>query len=73
VLASAPVLAHPLPGLPYRLYADTSDLAIGVTLQQVQPIAIQDLKGTRLYTTLERAYEMKGPIPTIVTKISKKK
>jgi hypothetical protein len=72
VLASAPVLAHPLPGLPYRLYADASDLAIGVTLQQVQPITVRDLKGTRLYTTLERAYEMKGPIPTIITKISKK-
>jgi hypothetical protein len=71
-LASAPVLAHPLPGLPYCLYADASDLAIGITLQQVQPIAIRDLKGTRLYTTLERAYKTKGPVPTIITKISKK-
>ena len=52
-LASAPVLAHPLPGLPYRLYTTASDLAIGVTLQQVQPITVRDLKGTRLYTTLE--------------------
>jgi hypothetical protein len=53
-LASALVLAHPLPGLPYQLYVDTSDLAIGVTLQQVQPITVRDLKGTWLYTTLAR-------------------
>jgi hypothetical protein len=34
LLASAPVLAHPLLGLPYWLYANASNLAIGVTLQQ---------------------------------------
>ena len=66
------MLAHPLPGLPYRLYADASDLAIGVTLQQVQPITVRDLKGTWLYTTLERAHEAKSPVPPIVTRISKK-
>ena len=71
-LASAPVLAHPLPGLPYRLYTDASDLAIGFTLQQVQPITVRDLKGTQLYTTLERAHKAKSPIPPIVTRILKK-
>jgi hypothetical protein len=34
-LASAPILGHPNPGHPYRLYTDTSDYAIGASLQQV--------------------------------------
>jgi hypothetical protein len=50
-LASAPVLAHPIPGRPYRLYSDALDVAISITLQQVQPIVIRDLRNTRLHAT----------------------
>jgi hypothetical protein len=48
-LAASPVLGHTIQGRPYRLYLDTSDFAMGTSLQQVQPIAIQDLKGTPVY------------------------
>ena len=37
-LESSPVLGHPIEGLPYRLYTDASDEALGCSLQQVQPI-----------------------------------
>ena len=48
-LQSAPVLAHPIDGMGYRLYTDVSDFGIGAVLQQIQPIKIKDLKGTKLY------------------------
>ena len=54
-LQQAPVLGHPIEGLPYRLYMDASDEALGCTLQQVQPIKISDLKGTRTYNQLKKA------------------
>ena len=56
-LNSSPVLGHPMEGLPYRLYTDASDEALGCALQQVQPIMIRDLKGTRTYERLKKAYE----------------
>lgn len=34
-LQEAPVLGHPMEGLPYRLYTDASDEALGCALQQV--------------------------------------
>jgi hypothetical protein len=71
-LATAPVLAHPIPGRPYRLYSDTSNVAIGITLQQVQPITIRDLRNTRLHATLSRAFKESAPIPSTVPRISKK-
>jgi len=37
-LNSSPVLGHPVEGLSYHLYTDTSDKALGCALQQVQPI-----------------------------------
>ena len=46
VLVSAPVHGHPEPGQTYRLYTDASDYAIAGALQQIQYIAIKDLKGT---------------------------
>ena len=47
-LQAAPVLGHPMEGLPYRLYTDASEIAIGCALQQVQPLSVKDLRGTRL-------------------------
>ena len=51
-LAEAPLLAHPIAGSPYRLYSNTSNIAIRVALQQVQPIALWDLKGTKAVPSL---------------------
>ncbi|KAF7365342.1 Retrovirus-related Pol polyprotein from transposon opus [Mycena venus] len=72
VLQSAPLLGHPMEGLPYRLYSDASDEAAGVALQQVQPILVRDLKGTKAYARLEKAYGAKLPPPRLVTKLSTK-
>ena len=47
VLTNAPVRAYAMPDLPYRLYSDACDFGLAAILQQVQPIAIKDLKGTR--------------------------
>jgi hypothetical protein len=41
-LAGAPVLGHPIQGVPYRLYTDASDFALGASLQQIQPVLIKD-------------------------------
>ena len=40
-------------------------------MQQVQPIAIKDLKGTKVYERLKKAFERKEPIPQLVTVLSK--
>jgi hypothetical protein len=37
-LQKAPLLRHPIEGLPYRLYTDASDEAAGCALQRIQPI-----------------------------------
>jgi hypothetical protein len=71
-LRKAPLLGHPIEGLPYRLYTDASDEAAGCALQQIQPIAIRDLRGTRAYTRLKRAYEAGQPPPKLTTTISPK-
>jgi hypothetical protein len=71
-LASAPVLAHPMAGCPYCLYSDTLDVAIGIALQQVQPIALKDLKGTKSHKRLMKAHQKGLPIPPLVTHISKR-
>ena len=52
VLVNAPVRAYAMPGLPYRLYTDACDYGLGAILQQVQPIKVKDLKGTRIYDKL---------------------
>ncbi|TFY54605.1 hypothetical protein EVJ58_g8762 [Rhodofomes roseus] len=72
VLQSAPVLAHAMAGLPYRLYTDASDIALGACLQQVQPIKAGDLKGTRAYDRLSKAHAEDTPIPNLITKVSHK-
>ena len=39
-LAAAPVVGHPEQGKTYYLYTDISDIAIGASLQQIQPIVL---------------------------------
>ena len=71
-LESSPMLGHPMEGLPYRLYTDASDEALGCSLQQVQPIRVGDLKGTRSYTRLKKAFESGLPPPRLVPGLSTK-
>src|SRR5271154_4148495 len=70
-LISAPVRGHPEAGQTYRLYTDASDYAIAGALQQIQYIAIKDLKGTRTYKKLREAYERKDPPMELVHRLSK--
>ena len=71
VLTSAPVRAYAIPGLGYRLYSDACDYGLAAILQQVQPIAIRDLRGTRVYERLEKAHKKGDPVPNLVTAITK--
>jgi len=73
-LCSSPVLGHPIEGLPYCLYTDASDEALGCALQQIQPITVKDLQGTQAYTRLCKQFDAGLPPPklttTLLTKIS---
>lgn len=71
VLTQAPVRAHAIPGQPYRIYSDACDFALAAILQQVQPIQIKDLKGTKVYERLEQAYSTKEPVPLLCTQVVK--
>ena len=71
-LHSSPVLGHPIEGRPYRLYTDASDEAAGCALQQVQPIHVKDLKGTKAYNRLRKAYDEGLPPPKLTTTLSAK-
>jgi hypothetical protein len=71
-LQSAPLLGHAIEGLPYRLYSDASDEAAGVALQQIQPILVKDLRGTRTYEKLKKAYDAGLPPPKLTTRLSLK-
>jgi hypothetical protein len=70
-LSEAPILGHPMQGSPYRLYTDTSDYALGSSLQQVQPILISDLKGTTIYERLKNAWDDKLPVPRLFINLAK--
>jgi hypothetical protein len=69
VLTNAPVRGFAMRGLPYRVYTDACDYGLAGILQQVQPILIKDLKGTRIYERLEKAYKAGEAIPTLVATI----
>lgn len=71
VLTNAPVRAYAIPGLPYRIYTDACDYGLAAILQQVQPIKIKDLKGTRAYDKLRKAYDHKDPVPSLVIAVAK--
>ena len=71
VLTQAPVRAHAMPGLPYRIYSDACDFALAAILQQVQPIKIKDLRGTKTYELLERAFKAGESIPDLATHLVK--
>ena len=70
-LISAPVRGHLEAGQAYRLYMDASDYTIAGALQQVQLIAIKDLKGTRVYKRLLEAHTKGEPVPELVARLSK--
>ncbi|KAJ3524491.1 hypothetical protein NM688_g8550 [Phlebia brevispora] len=69
-LQTAPVLGHPMEHHPYQLYTDASNDALGCCLQQVQPLRIWDLKGTKTYDRLQRIYQAGGAVPKLVVKLS---
>ena len=52
-LVSSPVRAYAIPGLGYRVYSDACDVGIAAILQQIQPIKICELKGTKSYDNYE--------------------
>lgn len=71
VWTQAPVQAHTISGLPYHVYSNACDFALAAILQQVQPIKIKDLHGTKTYKLLEHAFKAGEPIPDLVTHLSK--
>src|SRR5260221_759506 len=64
-LTLAPVLGHPIQGHPFWIYSDASDVAIGACLQQVQPIRLGDMKGTKIHALVAEAHSKGLSIPWI--------
>ena len=60
-----------MPGLPYHIYSDACDFALAAILQQVQPIKIKDLHGTKTYELLQHAFKAGEGIPDLVTHLVK--
>ena len=73
VLTNAPIRGYTMPGLPYRVYTDTCDYGLAGILQQVQPIAVRDLKGMRAYDQLKKVFDRNRPIPQLITVLSRDK
>lgn len=71
VLTQAPVRAHAIPGRPYQVYSDACNFGLAAILQQVQPIKIGDLRGTKIYKKLEKAYHSKEEIPDLILHLVK--
>jgi hypothetical protein len=72
-LVSSPLLAYPIVDVPYRVYTDASEAGLSGILQQVQPIAIKDTIGTRVYERCERAFKDGKPPPRLCTPTDKDK
>ncbi|QRW06065.1 Retrovirus-related Pol polyprotein from transposon [Ceratobasidium sp. AG-Ba] len=70
-LSSAPVMAYPIYGKPYRLYTDACDFGLAAILQQVQPVKLRDMKGTKVYKKCMEAYKAGKPVPELITPIPK--
>ena len=73
VLTNVPVHRYAMPELPYRVYTNACDYGLAGILQQVQPVTVRDLKGTKVYDRLKKAFDRKEPIPQLVTILSKDK
>ena len=73
VLTNAPIRGYAMSGLPYRVYTDACDYGLAGILQQVQPISVRDLRGTRAYDQLKKAFDKGEPIPQLVMVLSKDK
>jgi hypothetical protein len=71
VLTNAPVRAYGIPGLGYRIYSDACDEGLAAILQQVQPIKIKDLKGTKAYDKLLTAHRLRQNVPRLVVPVLK--
>jgi hypothetical protein len=70
-LVLAPVRGHPESGQAYRLYTDPSDYAIEGALQQIQYMAIKDLRRTQIHKRLHEAFKKGEKVPDLVTRLSK--
>jgi hypothetical protein len=66
VLSNAPIRAHAIAGRPYRVYSDACDYALAAILQQVQLIQVSNLKGTKVYDRLKKAWEDKEDTPPVL-------
>src|SRR5260370_79948 len=64
-LALAPVLGHHMQGQPFQVCSDASDVALGACLQQVQPICLGDMKGTKIYNFALEAHCKGASVPRI--------
>lgn len=72
-LISSPVRAFAIPGRGFRLYTDACDYGLAGILQQVQPIAVKDLKGTKVYERIQKAHQEGQGVPTLITAVGKEK
>src|ERR1700737_3041438 len=72
VLSSAPVMAYPMDSQPYRIYSDACDYGLAAILQQIQPMVIKDLKGTKAHDKLLRAFESGEPVPVLAPRFTKR-
>jgi hypothetical protein len=68
VLVNSPVRAYPINGLGYRIYTDACDYGLAAILQQVQPIRISDLQGTRVYEKLNTSQKESGALRVLKTR-----
>jgi hypothetical protein len=65
------MLGHSMADKLYCIYSNASDVAIGASLQQVQPISVRDLKGTKIYDKILAAHMRGEPVPKLAHQASK--